>query len=260
MRDDKKKPIIPVEDFPSPLPRAETGKPLYLCVYDAIYSTILHGKHSWTPGTSLPSEQQLAEYWDVSKGTLREALYHLLEDGVIQKSQGRRAVVSQMTSLQNFNFQTLISPIKTFCSLTIDRTEVSYNCASMSDWLSSKLQLTEGSVLVKGCVQYFSGKTNCATTVFFTPFSLLEKEAVNVSSDQALIDFVEHRVYLKAEYAQSSICLIDEMEDNELPKLKLPLMLVEEFLYEQDACFMFLRHYLNKDSFRIQAIRRGSEH
>ncbi len=260
MRDDKKKTTIPVEAFPLPLPRTETGTALYLCVYDAIHSTIMHGEHTWRPGTSLPSEQQLAEYWNVSKGTLREALYHLLEDGVIQKSQGRRAVVSQMTSLQNFNYQTLIHPIKSFCTLCIDRTEVSYTCANMSEWLSSKLQLSEGSVLVKGCVQYFSGKINCATTVFFTPFSLLEKEAVIVSSDQALIDFIEHRVYAKAEYAQSSICLIDEMEDNELPKLKLPLMLVEEFLYEEEACFMFLRHYLNKDSFRIQTIRKRSEH
>jgi len=260
MNNDKKRSKIPVTAFSHPLLQIEPGKSLYLCVYDAIYSTVLHGEQNWAAGTSLPSEQDLAEYWDVSKGTVREALYHLLEDGVIQKSQGRRAVVSQRANFQNFNYQALINPIHAFCSLEIDRAEIEFHCVSLSDWLSGKLQLSEGSVLVKGCVQYYSGKINCATTVFFTPFSLLEKEAVKVTSEAALINFIEHRVYEKAEYAQSSICLIDEMEDNELPKLKLPLMLVEEFLYEESACFMFLRHYLNKDSYRIQTIRKGTDH
>jgi DNA-binding GntR family transcriptional regulator len=260
MHNEQKKSKIPVTDFPLSLAQVETGKPLYLCVYDAIYSTILQSGRNYMAGTSLPSESELAEAWDVSKGTIREALYHLLEDGVIQKSQGRRAVVSQMANLPNFNYQTLVNPIHTFCSLEIDRSEIEFHCVSLSNWLSGKLQLSEGSVLVKGCIQYYSGKINCATTVFFSPFSLLEKESVKATSESALIEFIEHRVYKKAEYAQSSLCLIDEMEDNELPKLKLPLILVEEFLYENSACFMFLRHYLNKDSYRIQTIRKGTDH
>lgn len=258
MSHDAKKPAITINAFPYPLPTAGIGKPLYLCAYDAIYATILHGEQPWPGGTSLPSEQELAEYWNVSKGTVREALYHLLEDGIVQKAQGRRAAVSQMVNLQNFSYQSLFNPIHPFCNDELDRVEAEFHCVSTSDWLSQKLHLITGSVLVKGTLQYYSCNDRRATTVFFAAFSLLEKEAVEIANQQAIVDFIERRVYEKAEYSQSSICLINEMEDNELPKLELPLLLVEEFLYEDGVCFMFLRHYMHKDWFRIQTIRKGN--
>ncbi len=249
---------LSVSQFPHPLPAAGTGKPLYLCVYDAIYSTLKQGEEMVPAGTSLPSESEFTRYWKVSKGTVREALYHLLEDGVVQKSQGKRAVVSQTAHLENFTYQMLSNPVRTFCNEEYDRTEVEYRSVSNSDWLSEKLKLSEGTVLVKGTLHYFAKGENLATTVFFTSFSLLEKEEVKVSSNENLIRFIETQVYEKAEYGQSAICLIDEMVDNELPKMALPLLLVEEFLYTGDQCFMFLRHYLNKDAFRIQTLRKKS--
>ncbi len=243
--------------FPDPLPNNGTGKPLYLCVYDAIYATLKQGKNI-AAGTSLPSESDFARYWNVSKGTIREALYHLYEDGIVQKSQGKRAIVAATADLENYRYQLLSHPVRMFSNTEFDHVEIEFHPVSNSDWLSERLGLTEGTVLGKGTICYYHEQVKLATTVFFLPFSLLEKEAVQVSNDDAFIDFIETHIYQKAEYAKSSICLIDEMEDTELPKLALPLLLVEEFLYSGEECFIFLRHYLDKDTFRINSLRKRS--
>lgn len=251
-----KRDTIPISEFSHPLPKRDSGKNLYLCVYDAIHDAILNGNSPWPAGTSLPGEQELAAYWEVSKGTVREALYHLLEDGVVQKAQGRRAIVSQTATWQHFSYQNLVNPVHTFCTQELGPPKVEFQCVSASDWLANTLNLSHGSVLVKGTLQYRKGRSHRATSVFFTPFSLLEREQVRVDEPQAIIDFIEKSVYSSADYSRSSICLIDEMEDNELPKIPLPLLLLEDFLYSDEHCFMFLRHYLHKSWFRIQTLRR----
>lgn len=251
-----KRTTIPVSDFPYPLPKRDSGKNLYLCVYDAIHDAILNGDNPWPAGSSLPGEQELAAYWEVSKGTVREALYHLLEDGVIQKAQGRRAIVSQTATWQHFSYQNLVNPVHIFCTQDLEPPTVEFQCVNASNWLANTLNLTQGSVLVKGTMQYRNGKNHRATTVFFTPFSHLERERVRMDESQAIVDFIEKIVYDSADYSRSSICLIDEMEDNELPKIPLPLMMLEDFLYSNEQCFMFLRHYLHKSCYRIQTLRR----
>jgi DNA-binding GntR family transcriptional regulator len=251
-----KRDSISISRFPHPLPKRDFGKSLYLCVYDAIHDAILNVDTPWPAGTLLPGEQELAEYWEVSKGTIREALYHLLEDGVVQKAQGRRTIVSQTATWQHFSYQNLVNPVQTFCTRDLEPPKVEFQCVGASDWLAKTLNLSQGSVLVKGTLQYRKGKSHHATTVFFTPFSLLEKEQVRVDEPQAIIDFIERTVYDSADYSRSSICLIDEMEDNELPTIPLPLLLLEEFLYSKEQCYIFLRHYLHKSWFRIQTLRR----
>ncbi len=249
---------VEVTRFPHPLPGAGTGKPLYLCIYDAIYSTIRKTDDPVPAGSSLPSESAFTPLLEGVEGNGEGGNVPPARRRGCAEISGKESGCRQYSSFENFTYQMLSHPVKTFCSHEFDRTEVEYKCVSNSDWLSERLDLAEGTVLVKGTIQYFILGKHRATTVFFTPFSLLEKESVKVSSNQALIDFIESSVYQRAEYGLSSVCLIDEMEDNELPRLALPLMLVEEFLYKEDTCFMFLRHYLDKDLFRIQTLRRRS--
>ena len=220
---------IPISSFPSILPGTGCGKSLYLCVYDAIRETLLSGS-GWEAGTLLPSESDLAAYWNVSKGTVREALYHLFEDGVICKSQGRRASLSHLQH------------------------ERSYVCAS--DWMASMLSLQEGVPLVKGVLDYLVDGEFRARTVFFSSFSLFEKEGVCLDDGPALADFIEDRVYRMADTSRSSLCLVDEVGDSEISPMPLPLLFMEDYLHRGDSCFIALRYYLDKDWFRVQTLRK----
>lgn len=64
-----------------------------------IESNILNQKYK--AGELLPSENQLAEQYNVSRETIRKALVLLLESGYIQKKQGKGSIV---LDVKRFNF------------------------------------------------------------------------------------------------------------------------------------------------------------
>ena len=47
----------------------------------------------WTPGNLIPTEQELMQEFDVSRTTLRQAINMLVQDGLLEKKQGRGTVV-----------------------------------------------------------------------------------------------------------------------------------------------------------------------
>jgi GntR family transcriptional regulator len=54
-------------------------------------------------GTAIPSEAELAGSFDVSRGTVRQALSSLRSEGLISGGQGRRTVVARPTFAQSFD-------------------------------------------------------------------------------------------------------------------------------------------------------------
>ena len=65
----------------------ESADPLYLKVHRAIADEIARG--TYRHGDRLPTERALCERFSVSRVTLRRALRSLVEDGVLNPSQGR---------------------------------------------------------------------------------------------------------------------------------------------------------------------------
>lgn len=65
--------------------------PLYVTVYETISEWLKEGKYK--PGDKLPGENILAEQLNVSRGTLRQAMLLLQEDGFIVNQQGRGNIV-----------------------------------------------------------------------------------------------------------------------------------------------------------------------
>jgi GntR family transcriptional regulator len=77
-----------------------TGESLYQKVADDIKTAIAAG--SYPPGSSLPSESELAERYSVSRGTVRQAFAALRADGVIASRRGARRVVVGGPRVQSF--------------------------------------------------------------------------------------------------------------------------------------------------------------
>ena len=241
---------IPVESFPKTLQKKAK---LYISVYDAIYDM----SKSLEPGTVLPGEQEFANYWNVSRGTVREALYHLLEDGVVYKSQGKKTVISERSGRDGHSFSSLCHPVLEFAIDPHDEVRTKYEIVPTSDWLAGHLGLATGVPLLRGEFLYLRNGSDIAVSVFFCAFSLLEKLAVNVADKDSYINFIHDTVYKEADYSLSSLCVIDETFDSETHPIPLPVLLLEEFLHKDGKCFIFFRHYLGKDDFRIKAVRRN---
>lgn len=79
--------------------------------YKRLYHTLMDQieRQEYLPGEKLPAEAELMELHGVSRDTVRKALAMLLQDGYIQKGQGKAAVVLDKNK---FNFP--VSEIASF--------------------------------------------------------------------------------------------------------------------------------------------------
>ncbi|GAB4099381.1 GntR family transcriptional regulator [Sinomonas halotolerans] len=75
--------------------------PLHRQLEDEIRARIASGR--WRPGTSLPSEASLSAEFGVSRGTVRQALMGLRDDGLLFGGRGRRPVVRSGAKSQSFS-------------------------------------------------------------------------------------------------------------------------------------------------------------
>ena len=66
--------------------------PLYIQIGEMILKDIKGGKY--ISGNKLPSEQELSEIYDASRGTIRKALNNLMQDGHIETIHGKGSYVT----------------------------------------------------------------------------------------------------------------------------------------------------------------------
>ena len=66
--------------------------PLWAQLRDALRQRIV--REEWTPGSMLPSELELCEYYGVSRITTARALQELVREGLLQRQRGRGTVVT----------------------------------------------------------------------------------------------------------------------------------------------------------------------
>jgi GntR family transcriptional regulator len=89
-----------VQFLSMPLPSFTTasalGAPAFSPLYAQIKSLLLHSLQAgeWGPGQAIPSEQELAQRYGVSQGTVRKAVDELAADGRVLRRQGKGTFVA----------------------------------------------------------------------------------------------------------------------------------------------------------------------
>uniref|UniRef100_A0A7V3REB9 GntR family transcriptional regulator n=1 Tax=Mesoaciditoga lauensis TaxID=1495039 RepID=A0A7V3REB9_9BACT len=75
--------------------------PVYHQIYRIMKEEIEKGV--FQSGDYLPSEEELAKIYDVSRLTLRQALRKLCEEGIIEKKKGKRSKIVQIKNVENLS-------------------------------------------------------------------------------------------------------------------------------------------------------------
>ena len=84
-------------------------RPLYARIRQTLVDRLAAGE--WAPGTALPSEAALARELGASQGTVRKAVGLLVDEGVLQREQGRGTFVAEQTPEHaNYRFFRLFHP------------------------------------------------------------------------------------------------------------------------------------------------------
>jgi GntR family transcriptional regulator len=79
------------------MPERLFTQPLYLQLRDALAARMVRGE--WKVGTAIPSEDDLAREFGVSKGTMRKALDLLEGESLLIRRQGRGTFVVSVVRL-----------------------------------------------------------------------------------------------------------------------------------------------------------------
>lgn len=74
-------------------PTLQAGRPLYLQIKDVLTANLVRGV--WKPGDQLPTESELSRQFEVSEGTVRQAVMALVQEGRLTRRSGKGTFVAR---------------------------------------------------------------------------------------------------------------------------------------------------------------------
>ena len=80
----------------------------YVQIYDIICQLIQSGELK--EGDVLPGENIMAEYWNISRSTVRMAMRRLAEEGYIYKMHGKKSTITGQMTRQEEGLQRIFNP------------------------------------------------------------------------------------------------------------------------------------------------------
>ena len=228
-----------------------TSVPAYVEIYNSLFSDIVNGVYP--VGDCLPGEIALAQKYNVSRNTLRQAMAILCEDGLLVRARGKGTLVVEKKDEPKNAASS--NPLTAFPIVTIDKTEISYNFTPPTDIAQSKLDLGKSDILLASYLVYQSGETVVGYSFVQVPVNLLARLKVDVSSADAMNRFLNEELYAAASYQTISFKLIF-VNETETEYLQVeegaPVHLLECILYGADATPLArCKHYMRPEYYKI---------
>jgi GntR family trehalose operon transcriptional repressor len=209
----------------------------------------------YLPGDLLPSENELAKKYQVSRETIRKALALLMENGFIQKQQGKGSIVLDM---KRFDFP--ISGLTSYKELQTaqhinSQTVVSSNIKiALPDYLVERLKLPKSTQViyverqrkVDGEVVILDKDYLLSSVIFDMP---------NEAAEDSLYNYIENELGLVISYAQKEIIVeLATAEDQRLMDLHgdTHVVVVRSDVYLEDTTlFQYTESRHRLDRFRF---------
>ncbi|MBA4348096.1 MAG: GntR family transcriptional regulator [Clostridiales bacterium] len=228
-----------------------TSVPAYVEIYNSLFSDIVNGVYP--QGECLPGEIALAQKYNVSRNTLRQAMAILCEDGLLVRARGKGTMVVEKKDEPKNAASS--NPLTAFPSVVIDKTDISYNFTAPTDIAQSKLDLGKSDILLASYLVYHSGDTVVGYSFVQVPVKLLSRMQVDVSSAVAMNRFLNEELYAIASYQTIAFKLIF-VNETETEYLRVeenaPVHLLECLLYSADGQpIARCKHYMRPEYYKI---------
>lgn len=232
----------------------------HIKVYDQLYAMIKEG--TFPVGSQLPSEPDLAVQMHVSRMTLRKALSLLQEDHLIQNIQGKGNFVRDNTSPSpNYQPEVIQHPIKSCCSITPDHTELEFRIEPPSDYMKGVIKRNTAAIVISDR-WYKKQEDAIGYTLSFIPIETIAKYQVDLSHTDALLHFLEKKIYSFSSHSTSSYSYTNTgnfTSDKYTISNCSQFILIQETLYDAgNTILLFSKHYIPLQSFHLE-VHRGQE-
>lgn len=229
--------------------------PFYVQIYDIVYELIRNGHLK--EGDTLPGENVLAAYWNVSRSTIRMAVRKLEEDGLIYKMQGRKTTVTGQMARNKTGISQIINPCVACCQKEITRKESRLSIQNGGKLVSDLLGLErETFVALAVDIMYFVGEEHVASSVTVIPVLELEKAGIAIDDKESIEAFVLNTLYEKAKFSSLSMSAIEGAEE-ETDKPKTPILVVmDEVLGEGERPISYHKYWMDGNWYRFSLERK----
>lgn len=161
--------------------------PLYVTVYETICQWLKDGKYK--PGEKLPGENVLAEQLEVSRGTLRQAMLLLQEDGLIINHQGKGNIVLSNKDVNKNGLEKISNPIVEFCGQPIDKVLTSVGFQPATQKHQQVLKLRPSSVVAVIDITYYSKELPMGFAMIYMPHEILDQNNVDLEAPDTVYQY-----------------------------------------------------------------------
>lgn len=230
-------------------------KPRYILVKEDIERRIR--EQELMPGEKLASEPLLAQQYEVSRPTLREALKMLQREGILISKNGVGTYVNQKSEYilhPLSKLQSLGEMIKNVGYQESETDVVVYQAEATDEW-REKLQLQLGEqVTVLERIRMANGhKVAFYYNVF--PEKIIQQAKIDEKFSGAIFEFLEQQLHISITYALTEICAVSrhsEMDKKALERLGDEILLLKQLHYdEHDQPIFYSIDYLKTEVFKL---------
>ncbi|MBN1484022.1 MAG: GntR family transcriptional regulator [Chloroflexia bacterium] len=235
--------------------------PLYLQAQQYLLQRIEDG--TYAPGEQLPSEADLAAQLGISRPTLREALLHLEQEGLVVRKHGVGTFVSPSYERRlESGLERLESILEQAerQGLQLQFTDLHVGERPAEPELAEKLQLPPGTPLTRVERVILVKKKRVAYMLDLIPAAILGTGDLEEGFNGSALDLLRNKPDLAIALVMADIiaCNADAVLAD---RLSMPegqaLLLLEELLYDEAGTpINFSRNYFRPEFFRFHVVRR----
>lgn len=179
--------------------------PLYVTAYETISSWLRDGKYK--PGEKLPGENILSEQLKVSRGTLRQAMLLLQEDGLVSNHQGKGNIVLSNQDMSKNGIEKIGNPIVDFCKNPIDRIDTAIGFQPATQKHQQMLKLRPSNVVAVIDIVYYSKEVPMGFAMIYMPHELLDNTEVDFENSSTVYDYYSRLLCSGGLYGETKLRL-----------------------------------------------------
>lgn len=235
--------------------------PLFVTVYETIYNRLLAG--DYLPGEQLPGESELAKQLKVSRGTLRQALLLLQEDGMIINRQGKGSFVLEKSRQSGAGIERLNNPLISYSNAPIDQVKVKMQFQAATDKHRERFGLEPSALMVLMEIVYYAEKIPAGLAQVFIPYSILSENQVPLDNEDAVYGFYNKFIRRDKLYSDSKIRLACARTGTAgMLKIKEgePMMMMEENVYQENRLVIFQKYFMRPNYYELRLQRYNDRH
>ena len=235
--------------------------PLFVRVYETIYKRLAEGFYQ--PGEQLPSESDLAEELKVSRGTLRQALLLLQEDGMIINHQGKGSFVLEKSLQLDPGIERLNNPLITYANVMVDQVKVEIQFQIATDKHREQFKLKPSSLISLIEIIYYSGDTPTGLAQIFIPYEILVENHVELGDNDAVYEFYNRFIIQEKLFADSKVRIAYARKSTAAmlkTKEGVPMIMMEERIYQVNRQVIFQKYFMLPDYYELKLQRYNDRH